>query len=687
VAGWVFFSLWAVFLCLLIYNLIEETSKDVIVGLGCGFLVFCFPITLILTGMHYHLNGNTVFVILGWSWIASALLIIGSASSFDDATSTKRYIGLFMFLGFIFVLLLAIEGLPDDPDHVNLYSHVPSIPSLAPTAGVTLAPVIAPSLVPTSPSPTLLPTTTPSIIPTISSFPTSLPSASPTLGPTVSFRPTASCSVGSHLVDGDCVKCERGWYTNQPNQDSCQACQPWTYNHKIGSVDCPDATTRNVISREYPVAVCLLYVLLSLVCYILSIGLGASLATIITIALITADQVSDILYAWYSVFAFPPLLYLSSFFCVANLVAPMMYILWHTKLSHLLVVRWLGKLSDMYDAYDIAHGHYNGDEQPQYGGWIFNAIHDWHYGEFFPFSLIFIPIDILWIVIRIFFILVIVVSATLSQPFLLMVGVVFYVTKLMSIPAIGNWFWTVWNPSYLETHPQATADDSTAVYNALVLLEVISECVPQISIQLVNTSVILGNDARTWPILTLISISLSLAMIISIFFHFWYKHRQLLVEDPTYTQFDFRRIPKFDLYEKMNAFFINRRRARQIHMEANPNIPDPNVPHNPPPNDPIPLNRIDRTPRTPNEPRINIPPNNPPNEPRINIPPNNPPNEPRINIPPNNPPNEPRINIPPNNPPNEPRMMNSPNRVVLPPLNRLQAARLSRWSQERSLER
>jgi hypothetical protein len=561
VTGWVFFGL-CIFLLILVYT--TDDNSDNFVG-GFFLLLFvCFPLTLILTGLHYHLNGNTVFVIIGWSWVGASLLAMKLVCSSSDELFNKIVTGVYFTIGLAVVLLLAIEGMPEDPHSVPLYSHVPPYPSQAPTIAL---------------SPSLFPTPYPSTNPTVSSSPTSFPTASPTLNPTVSVHPTSTCGAGYYLADEGCVACGMGSYTNEPNQQSCRACEKWTYNHESGSQACLDTTTRNAISREYPVAVCLLYILLSLVCYALSISLGASPSAILTIALVTSDQVSDILYTWYSIFAAPLLLYLSAFFCIVNLAVPMFYILWYTKLSELLVFRWLRLCAEMYNAYDRAHGDYQGNERPKYEGWIFHSIHGWSYGEAFPYSIFFIPIDILWIVFRILLILLTIVIAIISQFCLLLIGVVFYATKLMSIASIGIWFWTAWNPFYLETHPQVNADDSTVVYNALILLEVISECVPQIIIQVVNTSIILGKNVRTWSLLTLVSISLSLLMIISIFYHFWYKHRQLMLIDPTYTQFDFRRIPKFDLFEKMNAFLANHRQVRRniAAAQVDPEVEVPEV--------------------------------------------------------------------------------------------------------------
>jgi hypothetical protein len=130
-----------------------------------------------------------------------------------------------------------------------------------------------------------------------------------------------------------------------------------------------------------------------------------------------------------------------------------------------------------------------------------------------------------------------------------------YVNKLMSVAPVYVWFWSIWNPGYLEAHPLETGDDATVVYNALVLVEVFSECIPQIVILLANTMQVLGTD-DTWPVLTVLSLTLSLSMVISVIHHFLSKHQQLLREDPTYLTFEFRRIPKFDLcrnFAQVNA--------------------------------------------------------------------------------------------------------------------------------------
>jgi hypothetical protein len=395
------------------------------------------------------------------------------------------------------------------------------------------------------------------------------PTNEPTFQPTVSAQPTTACAAGNHIdAQGICLSCGEGQYTDKPNQQSCEPCEPWTLNRHDGNSACEYVTTRNAISKEYPIAACVLYVSLSFACYGLSISLGVHPATFLTIALITTDQVTDILYVWYSLFANLPLLCLSAFFCIANLVVPMIYILWYTRVSDLFVYKWLGLCADAYEAYDLNYGDYYGDYQPKYGGWVFHSAHGWRYGQMFPFGPLLYLIDILWIVVRIFIMSVIIVVATTLQLVLLLIGVVFYVTKLMSIPSVNQWFWTLWNPDYLFTHPQVSADDSTVVYNTLILLEVFSECIPQIAIQVINTVLILGKDPNTWPALTLLSICISLSMIVSILYHFWYNHRDLIRDDPNYRQFDFRRIPRFDLYEKTLLLFANHRTLERIKNEA-----------------------------------------------------------------------------------------------------------------------
>jgi hypothetical protein len=308
-----------------------------------------------------------------------------------------------------------------------------------------------------------------------------------------------------------------------------------------------------------------MYIVLSLVCYGLLVSLGGSPGTIVTIALIATDQVTDILYAWYSLFAQPYLLYLAFFFCLSNLGMSLIYLLWYLRFNDLLVVKWLKACSDAYDAFDAAYGQYNDHHQPKYSAWVLHSILGFRYGKFFPFSLLFIPFEILWILLRLFIMLIIIVSAIISQTVFLLIGVALYVNKLMSVAPVYVWFWSIWNPGYLEAHPLETGDDATVVYNALVLVEVFSECIPQIVIQVTNTTYILGRGINTWPVLTILSLTLSLCMVVSIVHHFLYEHNLLLDEDPTYTSFQFRRIPKFDLFVKFTEFTTNRRALNNNH--------------------------------------------------------------------------------------------------------------------------
>jgi hypothetical protein len=144
------------------------------------------------------------------------------------------------------------------------------------------------------------------------------------------------------------------------------------------------------------------------------------------------------------------------------------------------------------------------------------TIHGWSFGEMCPYSLLCVPPVVLWIVVRLLLMLLIVVAGAISQLCLLLLGTLFCVTKVMAIPAIGEWFWSTWSPGYLETHPQAGPQDSMAIFNALILLEAFTECLPQLVIQLTNTFLVFGPDISACPPLTLLSLSLSLAMVSSI---------------------------------------------------------------------------------------------------------------------------------------------------------------------------
>jgi DNA-binding beta-propeller fold protein YncE len=387
------------------------------------------------------------------------------------------------------------------------------------------------------------------------------PTVAPTPGPTVAptFQPSAppACPPGHFLkIPGDstsCAKCEEGYYSNSINEDSCHRCDSWEGNTGRGNSDCPYFTAANSSLDVIPILFCVLYGLLSLICFALVVYLGASPTVFLNFLLITTDQVTDILYSWYSLFVNPFLFWLSVIFCLANLLPPMLYFLWYSSLVGSLVFQWQIKVSEYFHRYDMAHG--DGEET---SGWIFHVIQGWRFGESFPFSLIFIPIDGLWIALRIAAIVVTFFSSLLCQLTLLVIGVIFSVTKLMSVPVVENWFWSNWNLDYLETYPRPTDEtaESAVVYNSLVLLEVFSECLPQLIIQSINASLV----SKKVDVLTVLSITASASMIMFILYHFWYKHRQLLRNDPTYTSFDITRIPKFDMYEKLMITFQNKRK-------------------------------------------------------------------------------------------------------------------------------
>jgi DNA-binding beta-propeller fold protein YncE len=376
-------------------------------------------------------------------------------------------------------------------------------------------------------------------------------------GPTVAPTSQPACSRGHFLkIPGDstsCTKCEEGYYSNSINEDSCHRCNSWEGNTGRGNSDCPYFTAANSSLDVIPILFCVLYGLLSLICFALVVYLGASPTVFLNFLLITTDQVTDILYSWYSLFVNPFLFWLSVIFCLANLLPPMLYFLWYSSLVGSLVFQWQIKVSEYFHRYDMAHG--DGEET---SGWIFHVIQGWRFGESFPFSLIFIPIDGLWIALRIAAIVVTFFSSLLCQLTLLVIGVIFSVTKLMSVPVVENWFWSNWNLDYLETYPRPTDEtaESAVVYNSLVLLEVFSECLPQLIIQSINASLV----SKKVDALTILSITASASMIVFILYHFWYKHRQLLRNDPTYTSFDITSIPKFDMYEKLMITFQNKRK-------------------------------------------------------------------------------------------------------------------------------
>jgi hypothetical protein len=521
VAGWTLFCLlFCVFWFIALGDLYIE-KEYWIHGYIVGHALF-FLFILILTGVNYHLHGNTAGVAFGWTWTFVSLAI-AFPIIYYKVDYHKYFLIALLAIGLPVVLLLAIEGIYQKPESHQLY-YPPS------------------------------------------SYPTGIPSSMPS----ISIQPTITCTAGWHLTEvGTCEKCNPGKYTDKANQLSCDSCEPWTWTSQSGSSSCDYATARNSLHVAFPIIFCSIYGLLSIASYYLSIQLGAEKGTIITVALITSDQVTDILYSWGSLFANPALLALSSIFCIANFAFPLLFLLYHMSPFDLLMIAWVKGLGKAYNEFARKIGHYKDDEEPEYSAWVLHAILGFNLGKFFPFSLLFLPFDFLWILLRIFLTIIVIICALISQIILLPIGSMLYVNKLMCIPSVYSWFWSHWNSKYLEQNPQESKDDTAATYNALVLLEVFSECIPQVTIQLANTGLILGKDG-TWPTLTVLSLSFSIAMIVSILHHFWFEHQELLKTDSSYHSFDFKKIPKFDLVMKFNQCSTNHRKV-QIHVESRSN--------------------------------------------------------------------------------------------------------------------
>jgi hypothetical protein len=430
-------------------------------------------------------------------------------------------------------------------------------PSLFPTLPPSLFPTLPPSLFPTLP-PSLFPTLPPSLFPTPSPTPFP-PTIAPSLLPTITFQPTMACPPGHYLkTSGDltsCLKCEEGSYSTLFNEKSCQPCDYWTGNDGRGNSGCPYTTAKYSSLDALPIFFCVLYGTLSLICFGLVIHLGGSPTVFLNFLLITTDQVTDILYTWYSLFANPLIFWSSVVFCTFNLFVPMVYFLWYFSFRNSLIYQWQIKISESFSKYDRAHGGHPDHDLSHHTGWIFHAIHGWNFDEIFPFSLIFLPIDGIWILLRILIVIITFLTSLLCQVLFLLIGVIFSVTKLLSLPMIETWFWSNWNQEYPSSHPR-TKEASSAVYNSLVLLEIFTECIPQLMIQSINTSLV----NKRIDSLTVISMTASSSLILFILYHFWYKHKQLRREDPTYTKFDISRIPKFDMYEKFMIAFQNQRK-------------------------------------------------------------------------------------------------------------------------------
>ena len=397
----------------------------------------------------------------------------------------------------------------------------------------------------------------------IALLPTDVPTLFPTTQPSVSINPTAACPIGYDQTEY-CEPCPVGYYGDKTG---CHHCEKWTWTLDSGSAHCDYYTAQRDLNSSYAITLSVIYGVLSLICFAYYAKLTRRWLAVVSVLMITGDQITDILYAQFSIFSNRPLLICSVCFCLFNLVAQGVWIISMFRLRIFIasVTAYnLYLLNSMKSIKGFEYYGYNGNVQHN---WVLHEIlgaHNITRSLLLCIALIFL--DMLWIFLRIIVLVIIIVCMTVMTILVIMYwlllfvgGIIFSTTKLMSTPQVFESFWKVWNPDFLESNRDLT--QSAAVYNLLVGAEMIFENIPQILIQITNSSY-----QSSWDTLAILSLCFSVTVIASVGNHFRYH---LLVQGLSWKE-----VPKYDILAEMFAVF----KSAKVHSEEATNNESQSMP-------------------------------------------------------------------------------------------------------------
>ena len=435
----------------------------------------------------------------------------------------------------------------------------PTSPTSQPTSAPT-QPTSTPSMEPTS-IPSTQPSSNPSSVP--SSLPTAMPSSEPTSNPTQPTSiPSPLCAPGSMYSDatGYCVLCDVGYYSDSYGATTCSSCADGRWSLQKGSAECSEYVAN--VHSDVPVVLCAAYVAIVLMFYCCYVKLEGNYKIIITLGLMAGDTISDVLNALYSAFFNKALLNASIAFCLVPFVPSFYFVVINTKMSKLLCIRLSQYIHTSCNKLGVIGGttyslsrsaeddapvvrspifldraifsvgsmifssHFRSEgvtmENVDYRGWIFHDIFLLNTAMLLN-NIILVTGDILWPIIRVCLSLIFFMIGLCSQLPLLIVALIGYSTKLMTVQQFHDRFWGLWNDEML-SQSVAESDDITQgilkeYLNLLVLSEVTIESVPQLIIQAVNVSLLKDSSSLT---LSIVSICFSGLMILAALHHYVY---------------------------------------------------------------------------------------------------------------------------------------------------------------------
>lgn len=362
--------------------------------------------------------------------------------------------------------------------------------------------------------------------------------------------PTVLCPGGAVVASSEgqqCEDCDEGEYSDGV---LCRSCSRGRTNVGHGNSECDlYVSTVDPIIVYAAAAVYLFCVMFS---FVLSVVHGGPVLSLAGVLLVVGDQISDMIFATQATFYSSTLLMASGVFCIIPLLPFAFLVLFRTSPLELRCVRMTARMHRRISGWHVDSA-----------GWLFHklTIHSLHW-KFFPFIVIMAFGDLMWPFIRVAFMVVYAAGMFAFQVLLLVLGVLFHATKLITHRETNDRFWWLWceecstegkmreglkTSNNLEEHLTGSnviegfKDDAELVplTNAIILMETIFENIPQLLIQCINNE--LAYDSKVWSTLAIISITFTSLMVVTVGYHFGFY--MIFAE-----QRHFSDVPKFDLF-------------------------------------------------------------------------------------------------------------------------------------------
>jgi hypothetical protein len=259
-----------------------------------------------------------------------------------------------------------------------------------------------------------------------------------------------------------------------------------------------------------------------------------------TAVLLMFDQVTDIIYVWYSVFSNTTVLYLAAVFCFSHVAIVTCHIFINSSITHSIPGKFFAFFWKSFAAFERGESFAElegGNSLSR--GWVFHTAMNWelYMGEFSVWTVYIILIDIVWIAFRTMMLLLTFGVSVGIYILLLACGSILYASKLMAANQVRQAYWQMWNSSHLNAMEDDSVYIQPAILNSMVLMETLFEAAPQIVIQIYNGAQVYGE--QMWPALSIISIFAScLTTLIVLDFFIYHLNAQ---------NGNFSAIPRFDL--------------------------------------------------------------------------------------------------------------------------------------------